>query len=169
MWMLSFIPDSVLHFAILVILFLGAGLYLVSFFFRFIPAPLIYQLAPYKTAMHIAGIVLMVAGVYFYGGYGVEMEWRHKAEEAQAKVEAAEKKSADANVALEAERKKKKEVIKQTEIVIKERIKEVEKKIDADCRVDFEAVQILNDASKNPLTKKGTVEIKVLGPTGNKK
>ena len=111
----------------------------------------------------------MVAGVYFYGGYGVEMEWRHKAEAAQAKVDEAEQKSAQANAALDAERKKKQQVIKQTEVVIKERIREVEKKIDADCKVDFEAVQILNDASKNPLLKKGTVEIKVISPVGDKK
>ena len=33
----------------------------------------------------------------------------------------------------------------------KERIKEVEKRIDADCRLDSEVPKILNDAARNPL------------------
>lgn len=164
MWILSFIPDAVLQFAILCVLFIGAGLYLVSFFFRFVPAPLIYQLAPYKTLMHIVGIVLMVAGVYFYGGYGVEVEWRKKVKEAQEQIVAAEKKSEEANLALDAERKKKKAVITQTRVVIQERIKEVEKRIDTECKaVDIEAIRILNDASKTPI-KKGEHK-----PEGDKK
>ena len=36
----------------------------------------------------------------------------------------------------------------QTQVVIQERIKEVEKRIDSQCTVDPEVIQILNDAAK---------------------
>ena len=158
MWMLSFIPDSWLHLAILIVLFTGLGLYAVSFFFRFIPAPLIYELTPYKTFINIASVVLMVAGVYFYGSYDTEMSWRKRVEEAQAKIAVAEKKSDDANHALSIERKKKQQVITKTEIQIKERIIKDAAKMDATCVIDPVAITDLNAAAKNPL-KKGGVEI----------
>ena len=149
MWMLSFIPDSWLHFAVMAILFIGAVLYGASFVLRFIP-PLI----PYKDPMRILSVVLMIVGVYCYGSYDTEMHWRAKVESAQAKVAEAEAKSADANIALEAERKKKQKVITEYAITIKERIVEKEKIIDAGCVVAPEALSILNDASKNPLGAK---------------
>lgn len=156
--MLSFIPDSWLHLAILIVLFTGLGLYAIGFFFRFIPAPLIYQLTPYKTFINIASVVLMVAGVYFYGSYDTEMSWRKRIEEAQAKVAIAEKKSEDANQALAEERKKKQQIITKTEIQIKERIIRDAAKMDATCVIDPVAIVDLNAAAKNPL-KKGTVEV----------
>jgi type VI protein secretion system component VasK len=150
MWILSFVPDSLLHFAILAILFTGAGLYAVTFFFRFIPAPLIYQLTPYKSLISVLSVVLMVAGVYFYGAYDTEMSWRKKVEAAEAAVAEAEKKSESANVLLEAERKKKQKVITEYAITVKERIIEKEKIIDAECKLSPDAVQLFNDAAKNP-------------------
>lgn len=147
--MFSFIPDSWLHLAILGSMVAGIIIYTLGLFVRLIPT-----LIPYKTPLEILGVLLMVCGVYFYGSYDTEMRWRTKVEEAQAKVAIAEAKSTDANVQLVAERKKKQEVITKTEVQIKERIVEVEKKIDADCKVDIEAIQILNDAAKNPLGAK---------------
>jgi apolipoprotein N-acyltransferase len=150
MWILSFIPDSWLHLAILVVLLSGVGLYVISFFFRFIPAPLIYQLTPYKTLISVLSVVLMVAGVYFYGSYDTEMSWRKKVEEAQAKVAEAEKKSTAANEALDVERKKKQKVITQYAITVKERIVTDSAKIDAECKVAPEAITDLNAAAHNP-------------------
>lgn len=151
MWILNFIPDSILHLAIMFIIAAGLVLYVLGMLVKFIPT-----LSPYKIPIKIISIILLVAGVYLFGGYGVEMEWRHKAEEAQAKIDAAEKKSEDANIALDAERKKKQKVITEYAITVKDRIVEVEKKIDADCKVDKEAIQILNDASVYPVTKGAT-------------
>ncbi|CAB4241739.1 hypothetical protein UFOVP71_277 [uncultured Caudovirales phage] len=146
MWMLSFIPDSWLHFIVLALIFVGVVLYCAGFVLRFVP-PLI----PYKEPIRILSIVLMVAGVYFYGGYGVEMDWRKKAEEAQAKIDVAEQKSNEANAALEAERKKKQKVITEYAVTIKERIVEKEKLINAGCVVAPEAISILNEAATSPL------------------
>jgi hypothetical protein len=155
MWILSFIPDSVLHFSILVMLFAGAGLYAITFFFRFIPPPLIYQLTPYKGAISVLSVVLMVAGVYFYGAYDTEMTWRKRVEETEAKVAEAEKKSVDANVLLVAERKKKQKVITEYAVTVKERIVVKEKIIDAECKLTPDAVQLFNEAAINPTKATG--------------
>lgn len=149
MWMLSFLPDDILHFAILAIMFAGLTLYVLGLFVRFIP-PMI----PYKTPIEIAGTLLFVAGVYFYGSYDTEMRWREKVKEAEAKVEHAQELSTKANTALEVERKKKQKVITEYAVTIKERIIEKEKLIDAECKVTPEAISILNDAAKLPGEKK---------------
>ena len=44
--------------------------------------------------------------------------------------------------------------IVQRQVVIHDRIKTVEKRIDSECKVDPAAVKILNDAAANPETKK---------------
>jgi hypothetical protein len=150
MWLLSFIPDSLLHFAILAIMCAGLGLYIVTFFFKFIPPPYSIEIAPYKELIHILSVVFMVAGVYFYGSYDTEMSWRKRVEETEAKVAEAEKKSENANILLEVERKKKQKVITEYAITVKERIVEKEKIIDAECKLSPDAVQLFNDAAKNP-------------------
>ena len=76
MWMLSFIPDALLHLAVISVLFTGLGIYAISFFTRFIP-PLI----PYSGIARIIGTLLIVGGIYFYGNYSTEMSWRNKVAE----------------------------------------------------------------------------------------
>lgn len=97
---------------------------------------------------------MLVVGVYFEGGYTTEMTWRHRVEELQNKVKEAEVKSQQANEDIAKLVNEKKNKTKEVQVLIQERIREVEKKIDADCRVDREAIDILNDAAKNQGAKK---------------
>ena len=149
MWVLSFIPDSFLFFTVLSILFVGAGLYTVSFFIRFIP-PLI----PYASGIRLFGTILIIVGVYFYGSYATEAEWREKVAEAQAKVDAAEVKSKQANVEIRTKVVEKIKLVKDVQVVIQEKIVEKEKIIDAECKVAPEAIELLNQAAKRPEVKK---------------
>lgn len=144
MWLLSFLPDSFLLWVINIILVAGLAGTLSSFFIRFIP-PLI----PYATPIKFLGIALLVVGVWFRGGYDVEMEWREKLKEAEAKVAIAETKSKETNTVIQKVYIDKVKTVRDTQYVIQERIKEVEKLIDKDCRVAPEAVDIHNDAAKN--------------------
>ena len=82
------------------------------------------------------------------------MAWRAKVADLEAKVKVAEEQSKQANVDLDKAVKAKTKTIREVQVVIKERIKEVEKRIDADCKVDYEAVEILNDSAKNQKGKK---------------
>lgn len=149
MFLLSFIPDAWLQMAVIAIMVVGAGLYFLSFFTK-----LILVLMPYKEPLRILGTVLMIAGVYFYGSYDTEIHWREQVRQAEEKVKQAERESQQANEDLAKERKRKNQVIVQTQVQIEERIKEVEKVIDAKCTLTPESIKILNDAARNPLVSK---------------
>jgi len=143
MWMLSFVPDAVLHLVVFGIMITGIGIYALSFFTRFIP-PLI----PYSGIARIVGTILMISGVYFYGSYATEMSWRNKVSELETKVAASEAESKKTNIQIQKVYIDKVKIVKETQVVIQERIKEVEKRIDSRCTVDTEVINILNEAAK---------------------
>jgi hypothetical protein len=144
-FLLSFLPDSFLLWAINLILLVGLVGTLSSYFIRFIP-----PLFPYAGLIKTIGIVLLVVGVYFRGGYGVEMEWRARVAEVEAKVAAAEAKSKQVNTVIQKVYVDKVKVVTDTKIVIQEKIVEKEKIIDAECKVAPDAITILNEAAKTP-------------------
>jgi hypothetical protein len=148
MWLMSLawsiIPDSFIVWVINTVLLTGLIATLVSFFIKFIPF-----VNSYKLPIQILGIVLLAIGLFFKGGYSTEMMWRDRVAAMEEKVAAAEVKSAKTNTVIQKVYIDKVKVVKDTQYVIQERIKEVEKLIDKDCRVAPEAVDIHNDAAKN--------------------
>ena len=98
--------------------------------------------------IQIASIVLLVAGVYFKGGQAAEIQWRERVRELEAKVAVAEQQSKEANEALDVKTKEKVKVIRETQVVIQEKIKNVQVKIDSQCKITAETLDVLNDAAK---------------------
>jgi hypothetical protein len=85
------------------------------------------------------------------GGHGIEMAWRERVAELEKKVQQAEAKSAQVNTVIQEKIVYKTKIIKQKEIEYIDRIKEVEKIIDAKCEVDPVAIDILNRAAADPV------------------
>jgi uncharacterized membrane protein len=112
MFLLSFVPDALIQLVVNGVLIAGIVGCVVSFFFGFFVrwAPWII---PYRMILQIVGLILLIAGVYFKGGVGVEMEWRARVNAAQEAVRIAEEKAKQVNIALEEEKKKKQKVITQ--------------------------------------------------------
>ena len=154
MWMLSFVPDSLLFWIVNTILIVGAIGSFLSFFVLHKILNRFPALAPYHLLIQIVSIVLLVAGVYLKGGYGVEMSWRERVADLEAKIKVAEAKSEQANIDLAAKQKEKVKVVKEVQVVIKEKIVQVASKIDAECKVDPDAISIINDAAKNQVRTK---------------
>jgi uncharacterized membrane protein YeaQ/YmgE (transglycosylase-associated protein family) len=153
--MLSFVPDSLLIWIVNTILIIGAIGSFLSFFVLHKLLNKIPALAPYYLLIQVVSAVLLIAGIYFKGGYDVEASWRDKIRVAQEKAALAEQQAKEANVKLDAEIKKKQQVVKENTIVYRDRIREVEKIIDKECKVAPEAIDIHNAAAKNkPLEKK---------------
>ncbi len=153
--MLSFVPDSLLIWIVNAILIIGAIGSFLSFFVLHKILNKIPALAPYYLLIQVVSAVLLVAGIYFKGGYDVEAGWRDKIRVAQEKAALAEQQAKEANVKLDAEVKKKQKIVKENTIVYRDRIREVEKIIDKECKVAPEAIDIHNAAAKNkPLEKK---------------
>jgi hypothetical protein len=154
-WILSLIPDAVLNWIYWLIIIAGLTGLFAGWLGKFIP---LY--GKYVGVLKPVGIVLLVLGVWLRGGYDVEMAWRDKVKQVEAKVAVAEAESKDANEKLVKEKKKKEKVRKEYITTVKERIVEKEKLIDSKCELDPSVAQILNDAAKNT-AKKGTVTIEV--------
>ena len=73
----------------------GILLTVTAFFIKRIPV-----INQYRTPAQVLGIALLVMGVYWRGGYAIEMEWRERVAEVEARVAAAEAKSAEENVKI---------------------------------------------------------------------
>jgi len=153
MWMLSFLPDAFLVWIVNIVLLAGIAGTIVSVLFklaiRWIP-----WIIPYRTLLQVVSIVLLLAGVYFKGGLAIEQEWRAKVRELEAKVALSEEQAKTANVKIEKVYVDRVRTVKDTQIVIQEKIVEKEKIIDANCKVVPDTIGILNEAAKKPEVKK---------------
>lgn len=150
-WMLSLIPDVILNWIYWAIIVVGITGMFAGWFGKFIP-----MYGRYIEYIKPVGIALVILGVWLRGGYDTEMAWRDKVKEAEAKAAAAEVKSQETNVVVKKVYIDRVKKVKELQIVYQDRIKEIEKRIDADCKVAPEAIGILNDAAK---LRKGTVTI----------
>ena len=141
MWFLSFIPDWILQWAIHGLVILGLLLTFVGSLVKFIPV-----IQPYALVGRQLGIVLLVIGVFFEGGYATEMSYRARIAEMQAKIKEAEIQSAKANEKLAAEVSKNKELIKEK---VNRNAKDIEAKreaINAECKLSDDAWVLYNRA-----------------------
>jgi preprotein translocase subunit SecF len=148
--MLSFVPDDLLLYIINTVLLVGAVGSFLSFFLLHRILNKIPALAPYHLIIQVVSAVLLVGGIYFKGGYSVEMSWRDKVKEAEAKVAVVEEQSRELNKQLEEERKKKQKVKVEYYNTVKTEIKEVEKIINGKCEIDPKVNELLNKAATNP-------------------
>ena len=153
MWILHFLPDSFIQFIVHAILIAGLVGSFLSFFvinklLRWFP-----PLSNYITLAQIASAVLLVAGVYFEGGYSTEMQWRERVREMEAKVAKAEAESKEANAALEKKSAEKVNAIKQRGQVVYQYIDREVSKYDKTCVIPKEVVRAHNAAAKNEALK----------------
>jgi low affinity Fe/Cu permease len=144
MWMLTFIPDSILHAFVNLVFYAGIITSLLGFVFNF------SYLRPYRLIVQVVGIMLLVAGVYFKGGYEVETQWRERAAELQAKIDAAVVKSQETNTVIKTKVVTKIKKIKEVQVQLQKEIVEKEKIINGECVVPKEAIEILNKAAEKP-------------------
>jgi hypothetical protein len=151
MWILHFLPDALILWICNIVLLAGLLLTATAFFIRRIP--IINQ---YRIPAQVLGIALLVAGVYWRGGYAVEQEWRERVAEVEAKVAAAEAKSAEENVKIVTKVVTKTQVIQTrgetiTKYIDREIVKYDEKFAPGGvCEIPKEFIKAINDAAEAP-------------------
>jgi L-lactate permease len=151
MWLLHFLPDSFILFIVYLVLIAGGILTALSYLIKWIPG-----IGAYKLPMRIGGIVLLICGVYFYGGYSTEMIWRARVEEMEAKVAEAEQQSKKENTKIITK------VVTKTQIV-RTRGEDIVKYVDREivkyddkfakggvCEIPKEFIKAHNDAAEAP-------------------
>jgi hypothetical protein len=143
-WMWGLIPIAVLGWLINLLLVAGVVGIMAGWIGRWIP---IFD--AYARLLKPLGIVLLLIGVYFKGGYSIESAHRAESDRLQKLVEIAEAKSQDANKKLDSAVKEKNRAIQESKTVVQTRLKIDSVKIDAECRLDPAAVEILNQSAKD--------------------
>ena len=144
-WMLSLIPDSFFVWITYILMIIGVGLYVASKLVKWIPL-----MGQYKLPAELIGILVLLAGVYLSGGYGVEMAWRDKVRELEEKIKVAESKSQEVKIQIQEKIVYKTKVVKEKETVYIDRIKERAKEVDAKCEVDPRIIESINNAAEDP-------------------
>lgn len=143
MWMLNFVPDSLLLLVIDTVLISGAVGALLSFFLvGWLPG-----INRFKTLLQLISVALLVAGVYFKGGYAIEEEWRGKVRDLEAKLQETETKSKEVNTVIETKVVEKVKLVKQNVEVIKKEIEVQRVEIDKECKLTPKAKEIHNKAT----------------------
>ena len=148
-WMIGLIPDAVLNWAYWAIIIAGVTGVLAGWLGKWIPF-----YGNYVKILQPVGIVLLVLGVWLRGGYDVEMSWRAKVAEAEARVAAAEQKSQETNTVIEQKIVEKTKIIKgKTEYITQYLDREVVKKEEIikyieQCPVPKEIIDIHNQAAE---------------------
>ena len=147
-WMIGLIPDAVLSGLYWAIIAAGITGVLAGWLGKWIPF-----YGNYVKVLQPVGIVLLVLGVWLRGGYDVEMSWRAKIAEAEARVAVAEQKSQETNTVIEQKIVEKTKVIKgKTEYITQYLDREVVKKEEIikyieQCPVPKEIIDIHNQAA----------------------
>jgi hypothetical protein len=148
MWFLSFIPDWILQWLIHGLVIIGLVLTFIGSLVRFIPV-----IQPYALVGRQVGIVLLVVGVFFEGGYVTEMSWRARVNELQVKLKEAETKAAQFNEKLVTEINKNKDLIRDK---VNQNVKDIEAKrqdINADCKLSDDAWVLYNRAVEPKISR----------------
>jgi hypothetical protein len=146
-WMLNLIPDAMLNWVYWFIIAAGVTGVLAGWLGKWIPF-----YGNYVKILQPVGIVLLVLGVWLRGGYDVEMSWRAKVAEAEARIAVAEQKSKETNTVIEQKVVEKTKVIKgKTEYITQYLDREVVKKEEIikyieQCPVPKEIIDIHNQA-----------------------
>lgn len=149
MWLLSFLPDSVLLFVVNGILVVGAISSFLSFFVLHKVLNKFPALAPYHLLIQIVSAVLLIAGIYFKGGYSVEMDWREKVAKVEAELEESKKESEKVKVVVQEKVVTKTKVIKEKADTIVQYVdRPVMQDFDKNCPLPKEAIEVHNEAAR---------------------
>jgi hypothetical protein len=141
LWFFGFIPELIVHITLL----LGLCGIILSYFMQ--------EYDPRKQILKIVSVILFVIGVYFEGGLSVKKDYQKKEREWVSKIKTAENKSQEVITEVREIYVDKIKVVKDVQVVVQEKIRDVSVNIDSKCQITTETTDILNQAAKNEVTK----------------
>ena len=141
LWLLHWIPDSILYIIIHAAIVIGAVGLLVASFLKLIPFINIYRIW-----IQLICVILLAGGIYWKGAYEIEMTWRRRVEDLESKVKDAEKRASQINteIVTVVETKVEKQIVYRDKI--KKEIQVQKEYIDRDCKLNSNAVELYNKA-----------------------
>ena len=145
MWILHFLPNSIILAFCNILLLAGIMLTIAGFFAHRIAFVSQYQL-PFK----IGGIALLVLGVYFRGGLAVETEWRERVAAVEAQLKIAEEKSTEANRQIDTQVQKQVTSIRQRMTYVRQYVDREVVRYNDQCQIPQPFVDAHNRAAEAP-------------------
>jgi hypothetical protein len=145
MWILHFLPDSVILWFCNILLF--AGIVAVAAGFVAHRIPVLWQ---YQLAFKLGGILLLVLGVYFRGGLAVEQDWRERVAVVEARLAQAEKASAEANSQIDTRVQKQVTSIRQRMTYVKQYVDREVVRYNDQCVIPEPFINAHNAAAEAP-------------------
>ena len=138
MWIVNFLPDFIFHVLLLVSLLALVA----SFVLDSIPF-----ISTNAKAIQLASAVVLAIVLYFEGAISDNDAWQARIAALERQVAVAEAKSKETNTVIQYQYRDKVRTVKETQVVVQERIVKEAARMDADCRVSPEAISILNQAA----------------------
>lgn len=145
MFILHFLPDSIILAFCNILLLTGIVAVAAGFVAHRIPV-----IGQYQLAFKIGGIALLVLGVYFRGGLAVETEWRERVATVEARLAAAEKASAEANSQIDTRVQKQVTSIRQRMTYVKQYVDREVVRYNDQCAIPQTFINAHNAAAEAP-------------------
>lgn len=139
LWFIQLIPTSWLEFAALMILVVGAVMFFAGQIFKYVPF-----VKAYNFPLRVIGFILLLAGAYFNGGLGVEMEYRARIEEMKARIEVFEQKSAEENARITQEIVTETQIVKEDTAETLAELERLREQINANCELTPDMIELYN-------------------------
>lgn len=102
----------------------------------------------YGAIVKTIALPLLIVAIFAEGYLFASKSWIEEAKKFEEKVKVAEQQAKDVNIKLGQALTDKNNSVKQQQIVIQEKIKEVQVKVNAECKISPEVIKILNDSAK---------------------
>ena len=145
MWILHFLPDSIILWFCNILLLTGIVATAAGFVAHRIPV-----ISQYQLPFRVLGIALLILGVYFRGGVAVEQQWRERVAAVEARLAQAEAASAEANTQIETKAQKKTTEVRQRTQYIRQYVDREVVKYDATCTIPPPFIDAHNRAAEAP-------------------
>jgi hypothetical protein len=145
MWILHFLPDSLIIFIAWLILLAGIAGFVASKAVRWLP-----MLGQYKLPLELGGVVVIAVGSYLMGGVSNEQTWRARVAEVEQRMAKAEAQAAKENVRIIEKVVVKTEQVRERGQDIVQYIDREVVKYDAQCKIPKEFVDAINRAAEPP-------------------
>ena len=145
MWILHFLPDSIILWFCNILLLTGIAATAAGFVAHRVPALWSYQLG-----LKLSGIALLVLGVYFRGGLAVETEWRERVAAVEARLAVAEKASEAANQTIEAKTQQRVTQIRQRMTYVRQYVDREVVRYNDQCQIPQPFIDVHNRAAEAP-------------------
>jgi len=143
-WLINILPDWIFYF----ILCLGILGVIASIVLTFVPF-----IQKYRILIQVVSILLLVMGVWYAGAISNNNAWEQKVAELELKIAQSEKVSAELNLLLIESLVENQKQTTEMNIINKKYLESIRIKVDQQCKIESEVINLHNSAAKNQIAK----------------